>query len=233
MSGYIPTNLISITDGQIYLNPDLFQKGVLPGVDVGKSVSRVGGKAQLPAYRAVAGDLKLAYAQFEELERFSRYGTRLEASVMKRLERGRRVREVLKQVQFRPIPVGQQIAAMIAATEGLFDAVPAEKVVAAEADVREAFAREHADIAERIDKGDKLADADLDAIRATLTTVIEHHKRETDETPDKQEPPTDDSPRDEDLQEPTEDTGEDEEEALEPASEPDASSSPLPPGERL
>jgi len=84
LAAYIPTNLISITDGQIALSPDLFQKGVVPAVDVGTSVSRVGGKAQLPAYRAVAGDLKLAYAQFEELERFSRYGTRLEESVKKR-----------------------------------------------------------------------------------------------------------------------------------------------------
>jgi F-type H+-transporting ATPase subunit alpha len=97
MSAYIPTNLISITDGQIYLSPDLFQKGTLPAVDVGKSVSRVGGKTQLAAYRWVAGDLRLSYAQFEELEAFSRFGTRLDEQTRNTLERGRRVRQILRQ----------------------------------------------------------------------------------------------------------------------------------------
>ncbi len=105
ISSYIPTNLISITDGQIYLSPRLFQKGILPAVDVGKSVSRVGGKAQLPAYRAVASDLRLSYSQFEELESFSRFGTRLDESTRRILERGWRVREVLKQPQYQPLPV--------------------------------------------------------------------------------------------------------------------------------
>ena len=97
IAAYIPTNLISITDGQVYLSPKLFQEGVLPAVDVGRSVSRVGGKAQLPAYKAVAGDLRLAYSQFEELETFSRFGTNLEDETRRSLERGRRVRETLKQ----------------------------------------------------------------------------------------------------------------------------------------
>jgi len=206
MSGYIPTNLISITDGQIYLSPDLFQKGVLPGVDVGQSVSRVGGKAQLPAYRAVAGDLKLAYAQFEELERFSRYGTRLEASVMKRLERGRRVREVLKQYQFSPIPVGEQIAAMIAAIDGLFDEVPVESVVAAEADLREAARGEHEELFSRIQAGEELTDADLEALRKTITEVADKHKRDDDEAPEENQSPQDDPSGQQDLQKPTEET---------------------------
>ena len=105
IAAYIPTNLISITDGQIYLTPGLFQKGIFPAVDVGKSVSRVGGKAQLPAYRAVAGDLRLSYSQFQELEAFSRFGTRLDERTRKTLEHGYRVREVLKQAQFDPMPV--------------------------------------------------------------------------------------------------------------------------------
>ena len=88
MSAYIPTNLISITDGQIYLSPPLFEKGQLPAIDIGRSVSRVGGKAQLPAYRAVAADLRLAYAQFEELETFARFGTRLDDDTRSQLERG-------------------------------------------------------------------------------------------------------------------------------------------------
>ena len=100
ISAYIPTNLISITDGQIYLSPSLFELGVLPAVDVGKSVSRVGGKAQRAAYRAVAGDLKLAYAQFEELETFARFGARLDEDTRKIIEHGRRIRACLKQPEF-------------------------------------------------------------------------------------------------------------------------------------
>ncbi len=172
LSAYIPTNLISITDGQIYLSPDLFQKGVLPAVDVGKSVSRVGGKAQLPAYRAVAGDLKLAYAQFEELERFSRYGTRLEESVRKQLERGRRVREVLKQPQYDPVPVAEQIAAMFAATEGLFDDLPAEKVNDAEVPIRQAVTETHGDLIGRISEGEEITDSDRAALRKTIEHAV-------------------------------------------------------------
>jgi F-type H+/Na+-transporting ATPase subunit alpha len=97
LSAYIPTNLISITDGQIYLSPELFQRNHLPAIDVGKSVSRVGGKTQLPAYRTVTGDLRLSYAQFEELEMFARFGTRLDEKTRDTIERGRRVRKVLTQ----------------------------------------------------------------------------------------------------------------------------------------
>src|SRR5271169_1192374 len=121
ISAYIPTNLISITDGQIYLSPDLFQKGVLPALDVGKSVSRVGGKAQLSAYRAVAGDLRLFYSQFEELEVFSRFGSRLDERTRQTLARGRAVREALKQPQFDPLPASAQVAILVAATAGLLD----------------------------------------------------------------------------------------------------------------
>jgi F-type H+-transporting ATPase subunit alpha len=131
ISAYIPTNLISITDGQIYLTPDLFQKGILPAIDVGKSVSRVGGKAQLPAYRAAAGDLRLFYTQFEELEIFSRFGSRLDERTRQTLARGRAVREALKQPQFDPMPVTDQIAVLLAATSGLFDELTPEQVVEA------------------------------------------------------------------------------------------------------
>jgi len=168
LAAYIPTNLISITDGQIALSPDLFQKGVLPAVDVGTSVSRVGGKAQLPAYREVAGDLKLAYAQFEELERFSRYGTRLEASVKKRLERGRRVREVLKQREFAPVPTAEQIAVLFAAAEGLLDDLAVEEVAAAETAIRQAMTRDLPDLCKRIADGETITDADRDALRKMI-----------------------------------------------------------------
>lgn len=136
LSGFIPTNLISITDGQVYLSPRLFHQGILPAVDVGQSVSRVGGRAQLPAFRSVAGDLRLAYSQFEELERFARYGARLEEGRRRALERGRRVREVLKQPEHDPVPVGDQIAVLLAATEGVFDAVHVEDMVDAQQAVR-------------------------------------------------------------------------------------------------
>ncbi len=132
ISGYIPTNLISITDGQLYLSPRLFQKGILPAIDVGKSVSRVGGKAQLPAYRAVAGDVRISYSQFEELETFSRFGTRLDEATRNVLERGWRLREILKQPQYKPIPVAEQVAAILAVTSGQFDAVAVEDIRTAE-----------------------------------------------------------------------------------------------------
>lgn len=128
LAAYIPTNLISITDGQIYLTPTLFQQGVLPPVEVGTSVSRVGGKTQLPAYRSVAGDLKLSYAQFVELEVFSRFGTRLDEHTRQLLARGRAVREALKQPLYDPLPAAEQIAILLAATTGLFDDVPAAAV---------------------------------------------------------------------------------------------------------
>jgi len=166
ISAYIPTNLISITDGQIYLSPDLFRKGSLPAVDVGRSVSRVGGKAQLPCYRAVAGELRLSYAQFEELEVFSRFGTRLDEETRKTLERGRRVREVLKQPQYDPLPVAEQIAVLFAVSEGLLDEVPLDQVAGAERVIRRRFVRELPALGRRMEAGTKLTDEDAQALLA-------------------------------------------------------------------
>lgn len=139
MSAYIPTNLISITDGQIYLSPSLFELGVLPAVDVAKSVSRVGGKAQRAAYRAVAGQLKLAYAQFEELETFARFGARLDEDTQQVIEHGRRIRACLKQAESSPVTVAAQIAVLLALSERLFDAIELEKMAAAETAVHHAI----------------------------------------------------------------------------------------------
>lgn len=136
IAAYLSTNLISITDGQIVLSPDLFQRGVLPAVDVALSVSRVGGEAQLPAYRAIIGDLKLAFAQFEELELFSRFGARLDPESQRRLTHGQRVREGLKQPAGQPVPVPEQLVLLDALSRGGFDAVPAPRVPAAERAVR-------------------------------------------------------------------------------------------------
>jgi F-type H+-transporting ATPase subunit alpha len=132
MAAYIPTNLISITDGQIYLSPKLFELGVLPAVDVGRSVSRVGSKAQREDYRKVAGSLKLAYAQFEELENFARFGTRLDDNTRKVLAHGQRIRACLQQGEHQPVPVDAQISLLQALSEGKFDDVPLEKMPAAE-----------------------------------------------------------------------------------------------------
>jgi len=164
ISAYIPTNLISITDGQIYLSPSLFELGVLPAVDVGKSVSRVGGKAQRAAYRAVAGDLKLAYAQFEELETFARFGAHIDENTRKIIKHGRRIRACLKQAEFAPVPVPAQIAVLLALTAGLFDAVPLDGMTDAECALRKAAASIPAEVCGRLDTAEKLSDVDRETI---------------------------------------------------------------------
>ncbi len=172
LSAYIPTNLISITDGQIYLSPSLFQKGVLPAVDVGKSVSRVGGKAQLPAYRAVSGKLRLSYAQFQELEAFARFSTRLDPESRRTIDRGRRVREVLKQDQYATIPVAEQIAVLLAVTSGLFDELELEELAEAETMLREAVGSEHPDLVETMERGDTLGEDGREELLATARGLL-------------------------------------------------------------
>ncbi len=164
MAAYIPTNLISITDGQIYLSPDLFSKGILPPVDVGRSVSRVGGKAQLPAYRLVAGDLRLAYSQFEAMETFARFSTQLDAATQRMLDRGRRVREVLKQNQYSPMSAPVQIATLLAINTGLYDRLEVDQVLKAEQVVVEAIAKECPEVCSRIQSGAKMTDEDRETI---------------------------------------------------------------------
>lgn len=172
ISAYVPTNLVSITDGQIYLSPELFQKGVLPAVDVGKSVSRVGGKAQLPAYRAVTGDLRLAYSQFEELEVFARFGTRLEERTRRQLERGYRVREILKQRQYETLPAAEQIAVLSAVVEGLLDEVPTGQIGAVETSIRQALTSELPELEKKIARGQPLNDAEQKKMIETLREII-------------------------------------------------------------
>jgi F-type H+-transporting ATPase subunit alpha len=164
LSAYIPTNLISITDGQLYLSPPLFRRGQTPAVDIGLSVSRVGGKAQLPAYRAVAGSLRLAYAQFEELESFARFGTRLDERTRHTLERGRRVREVLRQAELETVPVGEQIPVLLAASTGLMDDVPLALVGAAERHIRHEVRRQCGALSERLEAGQPLGDRDRETL---------------------------------------------------------------------
>jgi len=172
ISAYIPTNLISITDGQIYLSPSLFELGVMPAVDVGKSVSRVGSKAQRAAYRAVAGNLKLAYAQFEELETFARFGARLDEDTRTIIAHGRRIRACLKQSEFVPVPVPAQIAVLLALTEELFDRVPLDRMTDAEHAVREAAADIPTEVRERLDTADKLSAEDRETITAIARNAL-------------------------------------------------------------
>jgi F-type H+-transporting ATPase subunit alpha len=172
ISAYIPTNLISITDGQIYLSPDLFQKGILPAVDVGKSVSRVGGKAQLPPYRKLAGELRLTYSQFHELETFSRFGTRLDEHTRKTLEHGKRVREVLKQEQFSPLSVGEQIAVLMAVNRGLLDTIPVDKLPAAQENILN-IVRSRPELMEQVEKAQPDAE-----ILTTLQSLLQEGLQE-------------------------------------------------------
>jgi F-type H+-transporting ATPase subunit alpha len=172
ISAYIPTNLISITDGQIYLSPSLFELGVLPAVDVGKSVSRVGGAAQRAAYRAVAGDLKLAYAQFEELETFARFGARLDDDTRKIIEHGRRIRACLKQPEFSPVSVPAQITVLLALTANLFDPVPLEKMTEAARAVQAAAEKIPAEVSARLDTAAKLSDEDKKTIVEIARKVL-------------------------------------------------------------
>ncbi len=173
MSAYIPTNLISITDGQISLSPDLFQKGLLPPVDVGKSVSRVGGKTQLPAFRAVSGDLRLSYSQFEELEAFSRFGTRLDQSTKDTLRHGKRVREILKQSQYAPMSAPGQVAVLLAVSSGLLDTIPLDRISEAEKSILDAT-EGMTDLFERIQSNAPLEKSDRDELLATARTGIRH-----------------------------------------------------------
>jgi F-type H+-transporting ATPase subunit alpha len=179
IAAYIPTNLISITDGQLYLSPRLFELGILPAVDVAKSVSRVGGKAQRAAYRAVTGDLKLAYAQFEELETFSRFGTRFDEHTRSILNHGQRIRECLKQPEFELVSVAAQIALLLALNERLFDKVPLARMREAELALR-AVAEEIPDeIQRRFSSAAELTAADRQEILRVAARALAPFQKET------------------------------------------------------
>lgn len=164
LSGYIPTNLVSITDGQIYLDTSLFQKGIFPAVDVGKSVSRVGGKAQLPAYRAVTGDLRLTYSQFQELETFARFGTRLDEDSQNTLARGQRIREVLQQRQYHAVPVTVQIALLLLLNDGQLDDCPIDQIPAIETQLIQNLPERLPKIGDQIQTGQPLSETDRQMI---------------------------------------------------------------------
>ncbi|MFA6229275.1 MAG: alternate F1F0 ATPase, F1 subunit alpha [Rhodanobacter sp.] len=164
ISAYIPTNLISITDGQIYLSPSLFELGVLPAIDVGKSVSRVGSKAQRPSYRAVTGALKLAYAQFEELENFARFGTHLDDATRGIIEHGERIRACLKQPELTPVSVPAQMMILLALSHQLFAPVPLARMPEAERALHEAAVNIPAALRASFKTSKTLSDADREVV---------------------------------------------------------------------
>jgi F-type H+-transporting ATPase subunit alpha len=172
VSAYIPTNVISITDGQIFLESDLFYSNVRPAINVGISVSRVGGKAQIKAMKTVAGRLRLDLAQFRALEAFAQFGSDLDAATLKQLARGRRTVEVLKQGQYQPMKVEQQVMVIYAVTNGHLDDVDVEQVRAWEAGFLEFAASSHAGIAEEIRTKKTLSDE----LTAKLKAAIEQYK---------------------------------------------------------
>jgi len=176
IAAYIPTNLISITDGQIYLSPDLFKRGELPAVDIGKSVSRVGGKAQLPAYRDIVGELRLAYTQFGELETFARFGTRLDEHTRKAIRRGRRVREILKQNEAESLTASEQIAVLFAVNAGFFDALPLEQVKTIEHDICLACNRELKAQSNKIEFRKSLDAGDKEKIQTVCHQIVSKYE---------------------------------------------------------
>ncbi|MBQ3696080.1 MAG: F0F1 ATP synthase subunit alpha [Alphaproteobacteria bacterium] len=173
ISAYIPTNVISITDGQIYLSTSLFQKGIMPAIDTGRSVSRVGGEAQLPAYRQLLGPLKLFYSQFEELESFSKFGVQLDAETQQKLNRGHAIRLVLQQVQFHPMDVATQIAVFLSVNNGIFDTMNDKQILQAQDIIHKTLHQRFSSIVDRIVlKREKLDPSTqnklLDAFRSAL-----------------------------------------------------------------
>ncbi len=177
VAAYIPTNVISITDGQIFLETDLFYQGIRPAISVGLSVSRVGGSAQPPATRSVAGSLRIDLAQFRELAAFSQFSSDLDADTQARLARGRLLTEVLKQPQYSPLSTWQQVVCVLSATEGAFDNVPIENLKAAQTAMMAELEQKHKAVVTELSKGEKPSDAAKKAIVDAATKIAkQYHK---------------------------------------------------------
>jgi F-type H+-transporting ATPase subunit alpha len=171
ISAYIPTNVISITDGQIFLQADLFYSGVRPAIDVGNSVSRVGGAAQIKAMRTVAGTLKIDLAQFRDLESFATFGSELDKSSQQQLDRGYRLTELLKQGLNAPMPVEEQVVVIYAGTRGWLDTVPVEDVVRFGAEFLTDMRAKHADVLSNIKETSAVNDTE--ALDAALKSFLD------------------------------------------------------------
>jgi F-type H+-transporting ATPase subunit alpha len=169
ISAYIPTNVISITDGQIYLQSDLFNSGFRPAINVGTSVSRVGGDAQTKAMKSVAGKMKLEVAQFNELAAFSQFGSELDSATAKSLERGKRTQEILKQGQYQPLAEALEVLSIWAVSNGYLDDVPLEKVGKFELDLHTFVKRDYPKLVTALAAGDKPDEATLKQMEKALT----------------------------------------------------------------
>jgi F-type H+-transporting ATPase subunit alpha len=175
VSAYIPTNVISITDGQIFLTSDLFNSGVRPAIDVGISVSRVGGSAQIKSMKKVAGTLKLDQAQYRELEAFAKFGSDLDASTRNTIEKGKRNVEILKQAEANPFPVEEQVAIVYAGTKNLMKEVPVEKIKEFESDYLSYLNSKHRDVLDQLKAG-KLTDEITDALTSAAKEIAAKYK---------------------------------------------------------
>jgi F-type H+-transporting ATPase subunit alpha len=173
ISAYIPTNVISITDGQVFLETDLFYQGIRPAINAGTSVSRVGGAAQISAMKKIAGPLRVNLAQYRELAAFAEFGSELDSASLAQLERGRRVVEVLKQPQYRPLPVEQEVLAIFAVTEGHMDDIPVGDIRRFEVGLRDFALTRYGSVLDGIRESGKLPEGDklveiIDAFKATF-----------------------------------------------------------------
>lgn len=178
VSGYIPTNVISITDGQIYLEPELFNAGIRPAINVGISVSRVGGSAQIKAMKQVAGKLRLDLAQYRELATFAQFGTELDRASQAQLERGRRLTEVLKQDQFQPLPVEKQIIIIYAGNRGFLDEFPVDKIRLYEKKLYEFLDREKPEVLRELAEKKEITPELDELIASTLREFNARFKQE-------------------------------------------------------
>lgn len=176
ISAYIPTNVISITDGQIFLETNLFYQGIRPAISVGLSVSRVGGSAQTKAIKAVGGSLKLELAQFRELAAFSQFSTDLDPETRQTIERGQRLTELLKQPQYSPYAIWEMYASLYAAGQGAFDAVPVEKIKLAEEALHRELKSKHAKLTDALNTGDKPSDEQNATVLKVAKSVAETYK---------------------------------------------------------
>ena len=176
ISAYIPTNVISITDGQIFLETNLFYQGIRPAISVGLSVSRVGGAAQTKAIKAVGGGLKLSLAQFRELAAFAQFSTDMDEQTRHTIERGQRLTELLKQPQFAPYAIWQMYSALYAATNGAFDAVPLEKIKAAEEALFRELKSKHTKLIDAVNSGDKPTDEQNETILKVAKDVAKSYE---------------------------------------------------------
>ena len=176
ISAYIPTNVISITDGQLYLSPVNFQKGLLPAIDAGKSVSRVGGKAQLKAFKQVAGKIGIEYSQFEELEMFSRFATKLDEETQRTIDKGKLIREILKQPKSQTVSTEGQVALFICINNGIFDGIELNKIQEVQDEVVALMEEDFVDMVKTIRSNEKLSEDQIKNFIAKATETVKKYK---------------------------------------------------------